>query len=287
MLHKIALFLFAICFLFSSVQDIHSQVNTPQLSPKAVVTQELGMGEVVINYSRPSKRDRIIFGGLISYNEIWRLGANKNTTFQCSEDLFFGSDTLLTGTYALYAIPKEEAWELVFYAEYDNWGTPEEWIESKVALRVTADLSSSAERVETLTMSIDDITTNGAVLSISWDEVHVRVPFSMDTQSKVIENITSVIGGPTGNDFYRAAKYYFAENLDKTKALDWIGKAVELRGEKAFWMTRLQAQIMAWNGKYKEAIQTAELSIKSATEAENDSYVRMNEVSISEWKKMK
>jgi hypothetical protein len=93
------------------------------------------------------------------------------------------------------------------------------------------------------------------------------------------------MSGPSANDYYSAAKYYFVENLDKQKALSWIGKAVEIRGASAYWMTRLQSQILAWNGDYKKAIEMAQISMKAAAEKGNDDYVRMNEKSIAEWKK--
>ena len=287
MLRQSVPFLFLLSFVFISVQNIESQVNTPKLSPVSTVTQELGMGEIEINYSRPSKRERVIFGDLVSYDEVWRLGANKNTTFQTSEDLYFGSDTLFSGKYALYAIPKKQTWELIFYTEASNWGTPDEWDESKVALRFSVGLKLLENDVETLTISIDNLTTSAASLNISWGRVNISAPFSMDTKTKVLENINDVLAGPSGNDFYRAAKYYFAEKIDKELALEWIGKAVEKRGVEAFWMTRLQAQIMAWNGQYKMAIEMAQISIKAASDQGNDTYVRMNEASIAEWKKMK
>ena len=280
-------FLFLFFLIFFHIQNVDSQVNIPKLSPVSTVTQELGMGEIEIIYSRPSKRGRVIFGDLVSYNEVWRLGANKNTTFQTSEDLYFGSDTLFTGKYALYAIPKKQNWEFIFYSEFSNWGTPDEWDESKVALRLSVDLTLLENDVETLTISIDDLTTSGASLNITWGRVHLSAPFLMDTKAKVIQSINDVLAGPSGNDFYRAAKYYFTEKIDKDKALEWIGKAVEMRGVEAFWMTRLQAQIMAWNGQYKMAIEMAEISIKAASDKGNDTYVRMNEASIAEWKKMK
>ncbi len=280
-------FLFLFFLIFFHIQNVDSQVNIPKLSPVSTVTQELGMGEIEIIYSRPSKRGRVIFGDLVSYNEVWRLGANKNTTFQTSEDLYFGSDTLFTGKYALYAIPKKQTWEFIFYSEFSNWGTPDEWDESKVALRLSVDLRLLENDVETLTISIDDLTTSGASLNITWGRVHLSAPFLMDTKAKVIQSINDVLAGPSGNDFYRAAKYYFTEKIDKDKALEWIGKAVEMRGFDAFWMTRLQAQIMAWNGQYKMAIEMAEISIKAASDKGNDTYVRMNEASIAEWKKMK
>ena len=62
---------------------------------------------------------------------MWRLGANKNSMITISEEIYFKQDTLPKGTYALFAKPSEDKWELVFYSEYSNWGTPENWEESK------------------------------------------------------------------------------------------------------------------------------------------------------------
>lgn len=276
-------------FLFSFVfcsGHIKSQVQTPQLSPKCVIEQSVGLSDLQIVYSRPSKRERLIFGGLVPYDEVWRLGANKNTTFTTSDDLFFGRDTLPKGTYAMYAIPKKQTWDVIFYADYSNWGTPEEWEDSKIVLKASPEVQSLSDGVETMTMAIDHIKTDGAILSITWDRVCVEMPFTMDTRTKVESSISKVMSGPSANDYYSAAKYYFVENLDKQKALTWIGKAVEIRGASAYWMTRLQSQILAWNGDYNKAIETAQISMKAAAEKGNDDYVRMNEKSIAEWKKM-
>ena len=272
---------------FSQSLTGQAQITTPQLSPTATIKQTVGLSELEIAYSRPSKRDRQVFGNVVAYNEMWRLGANKNTTFTCSDDLYFGQDTLAEGTYAMFAMPKKQTWDVVFYSEYSNWGVPDEWDESKVALTLNPSSLSLDNSVETMTIAIESIKTNGAVLSIAWDRVRVEMPFSMDTRSKVESSISTVMNGPSANDFYNAAKYYFTEDLDKEKALKWINKAVEIRGASAYWITKLQAEILAWNGDYLKAIEAAQISMKMAASKGNDDYVRMNEKSISEWRKMK
>lgn len=272
---------------FSQSLTGQAQITTPQLSPTATIKQTVGLSELEIAYSRPSKRDRQVFGNVVAYNEMWRLGANKNTTFTCSDDLYFGQDTLAEGTYAMFAMPKKQTWDVVFYSEYSNWGVPDEWDESKVALTLNPSSLSLDNSVETMTIAIESIKTDGAVLSIAWDRVRVEMPFSMDTRSKVESSISTVMNGPSANDFYNAAKYYFTEDLDKEKALKWINKAVEIRGASAYWITKLQAEILAWNGDYLKAIEAAQISMKMAASKGNDDYVRMNEKSISEWRKMK
>ena len=96
------------------------QVQTPQLSPVCEVNQTVGLTEINISYSRPSKRNRVVFGEVVPYNEMWRLGANKNSMITISEEIYFKQDTLPKGTYALFAKPSEDKWELVFYSEYSN-----------------------------------------------------------------------------------------------------------------------------------------------------------------------
>ena len=97
-----------------------SQVETPQLSPRCNFTQTVGLTNITVDYSRPSKRNRIVFGNVVPFDKTWRLGANKNSTIDISEDIYFGADTLTKGEYALFAIPGEKSWELVFYKETSN-----------------------------------------------------------------------------------------------------------------------------------------------------------------------
>lgn len=263
------------------------QVQTPQLSPVCEVNQTVGLTEINISYSRPSKRNRVVFGEVVPYNEMWRLGANKNSMITISEEIYFKQDTLPKGTYALFAKPSEDKWELVFYSEYSNWGTPENWEESKVALTLNADVSPLESSVETMCISIENIGTATASLCITWDQVRVAFPFQLMTQKQVVESIEKVMSGPSASDYYNSAKYYLGEGLDPEQALKWINSAVEIRGKSAYWMTRLQAQIYAELNNYDRAIASANLSMEEAEKAGNTNYVKMNKQSIEAWSKKK
>lgn len=263
------------------------QVQTPQLSPVCEVNQTVGLTEINISYSRPSKRNRVVFGEVVPYNEMWRLGANKNSMITISEEIYFKQDTLPKGTYALFAKPSEDKWELFFYSEYSNWGTPENWEESKVALTLNADVSPLESSVETMCISIENIGTTAASLCITWDQVRVAFPFKLMTQKQVVESIEKVMSGPSASDYYNSAKYYLGEGLDPEQALKWINSAVEIRGKSAYWMTRLQAQIHAELNNYDLAIACANLSMEEAEKAGNTNYVKMNKQSIEAWSKKK
>lgn len=273
--------LLAICITGLSA---NAQIRTPQPSPVSTVKQTVGLTDIEIEYSRPSKRGRVIFGDLVPYGELWRTGANKNTTITTSDILIFGSDTLQAGTYALYTTPLEnESWDILIYKGTENWGTPEKVEKDLIALQLKGKVSKIENVTESLTIGVNNLTSDGASIEIMWDQLIVSIPFTVGTKTQVMDNIKKVMAGPSADDYYKAADYYYAEKNDLPQALEWINKSFELRGEEPFWMLRKKALIQAELGMYEEAIQTAKKSIEGAKAAEYDNYVKMNEESIKEW----
>jgi tetratricopeptide (TPR) repeat protein len=263
------------------------QIQRPMASPAAEVEQTVGLTEIEVEYFRPSKNNRVIFGNVVPYEELWRTGANENTKFTNSDDIAFGKDTLKAGTYAVFTKPSAESWDVIFYTEFGNWGTPDEFDEKKVALRVKAKVNMLNDEVETFTIGFDRTTVNGAELFFAWDKTRATVPFTVPTAKKMSANIDKVMAGPSANDYYASAEFYFREKKDMKKALEWVNKAIEIRGEEAFWMTRLKSQIQAELGDYKGAIETAKKSLAAAEKAEYKSYIDANKAAIEEWSKKK
>ncbi|MEY3844881.1 MAG: hypothetical protein RL293_1303 [Bacteroidota bacterium] len=198
-----------------------AQVQTPKASPIAKVEQRAGLTDISISYSRPAVNGRKIFGELIPFGQRWRLGANENTKITTSDLLIFGSDTLQAGTYALFATPNSDSWVIDFYTETTNWGLPEKWETSKVALTVNAKVKKMPLVTENLSITIDAMEFNSAVLNITWDKTQVSIPFTLNTKVKVLESIEKTLSGSsvTANDYNQAASYYFTEQIDMKKAL--------------------------------------------------------------------
>ncbi len=262
-----------------------AQVKTPQPSPSAEIKQTVGLTNVEIAYSRPHRRDREVFGNLVPFDKLWRTGANKNVVVSTDDVLIFGKDTLAAGSYALFTKPGKSQWELYFYTDTENWGTPREWVDSKVALKVMAKPMKTSNMIESFTIAVEDVQIDGANLELSWEQTKVSVPFAVATNDRVLENIESVMSGPSSNDYYRSADYYLTQKKDLKQALTWMDKALEMRGNEPFWMLRKKSLIQAELGMTKEAIATAKKSLEAAKEAGNDDYVKMNEDSIKEWSK--
>lgn len=256
----------------------------PQASPVSKIEQRVGLTDIQVTYSRPSKNDRVIFGGLLPYGEVWRTGANENSKLTTSDVMIFGKDTLKAGTYAIYTIPNKDAWDLIFYTDYSNWGTPEKWDDSKVALKVKSAVKTLNEAVESLTIDFQNFETTGADLIIKWDNVQVSFPFQVPTDAKVMANIQKTMAGPSARDYNSAAQYYLNNKKDLKQALAWSTKACELNPE-AFYMFRTKSLIQAELGDKKGAIDSAKKGLELAKKANNTAYISMFEESLKNWGK--
>ena len=256
----------------------------PQASPLSKLEQRVGLTDLQITYSRPGKKGREIFGDVVPYDQIWRTGANENTKFMCSDAVIFGKDTLKAGTYALFTKPGKDSWEIYFYTETNNWGTPEEWSDAKVALKTSAAVSHVKEVTENFTISVDAMDNNGAVLVFTWDKTTVRLPFQVPTDAKVMANIKKTLAGPSANDYNSAALYYYNAKRDLNQALEWSTKACEMRPD-AYWMFRTKSLIQAELGDKAGAIKTAQAGLALAEKGKNADYVKQFNESISTWSK--
>ncbi len=139
------------------------------LSPKQQVEYKAGSKKITIDYSAPSKRGRVIFGGLVPYAQVWRTGANAATTLTTNADLMIGSLHVPAGKYTLYTIPGEKEWTLIVNRQTGQWGT--EYDEKQDLGRVKLNLASPLKTpVETFKIGVDK------TLSFTWDTTKAWVP---------------------------------------------------------------------------------------------------------------
>ena len=271
---------FAVLLTFS----VNAQIKTPQPSPLAKISQEVGLSKVDVEYSRPSAKGRKIFGELVPFGEMWRTGANASTKVTFGDDVKIGGTTVPKGTYALYVTPNMKDWSVIFYKNTSFWGVPgKDFNEADVAAKVNVPVTTLAENVESFTINVDNLRNSSFDLVIEWEKTRVSVPVSMDTDTKVMADIKSQMEGPSASTYYQSARYYYEEKKDMNMALAWVQMALDKGGEK-FWIVRQKALILAELGRYKDAIATAERSTELAKAEGNGDYPRMNDKSIAEWK---
>jgi tetratricopeptide (TPR) repeat protein len=264
---------------------IQAQIKTPQPSPSSSVHQTIGLSEVSVDYSRPAMRGRVIFGDLLPFGKVWRTGANMRTKFTTDSDLKIEGKELKKGSYAILSVPNKDAWELIFYTEYQAGGAPATIDESKVALKVSVKTNPMDYPVENFTIGFGDLADGvSGNMYIMWDKTMVMAKIETHTDKMAVESIEKTMAGPSANDYFSAASYYRSSGKDLNKALEWVTKAVEMNPD-AFWMSRQKSLIQADLGDKKSAIATAKVSLAASEKAGNADYVKMNQESIAEWSK--
>lgn len=261
-------------------------LKTPAPSPTQTVTQAFGIGEVKIEYSRPSMKGRVIFGELVPYGKIWRTGANAATKLTLGDDMKVNGTPVAAGTYAIYTIPGTTDWEVMLYKDLTLGGSVEEYKAENELMRFKVKPKPMNDKTETFTIAFNDITFTTCNMDLSWDKTKVSIPLMSDHDAKVMKNIETVLAPGDKRPYFAAASYYFENGKDLSKALEWCNKAIELN-PKAYWMTHTKAKIQKEMKDYKGALATAELSKATAVAEKDDHYTELNDRLISELKKAK
>ena len=257
--------LFILLSIFLTFPVLTAQLKSPVASPRANLSQNIGLVNISVDYSRPSKKGRTIFGNLVPYNKIWRTGANQATTFSVSDDIKINNQLVPKGEYHIYSVPREKRLDLIIYNKTDNWGSLKEFDESLIVARVVSEFIELPFSVETFEISFDNISNNGSTINIIWDNKLAIYYLDALTKEKMISNIESVLlKNPKPSDFQKAAVYYYEEGLDKEKAFKWINKAFESYKDPKYWQLRVKALIYNYYGMEKEALKIAKEGLKQA-----------------------
>lgn len=253
----------------------------PRVSPNASVSQTIGVTEVEINYGRPSVRDRVIYGDLVPYDEIWRTGANEATTISFSSPVQIEGEPLDAGTYALFTIPGQDTWTIVFNENPEQWGAYEyDSNEDVLHVEVTPE---SADMREMLTFTFHNVTDTSATCVLHWDET--RVPFEITVNTPEVIQAQAEEAISDGDDWQtplRFAMYALQNEVLTEEALEWADQSIDR--EERFDNLAVKARLLAVQGDYDQAIATAERALTRA-EQQSESPNGMQELQqdLEEW----
>src|SRR3989442_11619984 len=152
-------------------QATQSFANRPlgQLSVRDTARASVGSAEVWVDYGRPMKRGREIFGNVVPWNTVWRTGANAATQLNTSADLVIGGATVPAGKYTLWTLPTQSGWKLIINKQTGQWGT--EYHPEQDLVRVDTKVKTLAAPVEELVIAFEP-----GVLTVTWDKTRVSVP---------------------------------------------------------------------------------------------------------------
>ncbi|HEX5170129.1 MAG TPA: DUF2911 domain-containing protein [Cyclobacteriaceae bacterium] len=277
-----------IILLIISGLATEAQVVTPAASPSGSVYTVVGLTDVKIDYSRPRMRGRKIFGSdessLVLYGKIWRTGANNGTTISFSDDVKVEGIDVPKGEYLIFTWPGATEWTVSLYKDLSLGGNIIDYDKSKEAANFKVKPEKLAEKVETFTINIGDISddSKNAKVQLAWENTSVKFGITVDYDSKVMKSIEQGTTVNPGN-YFQAAVYYLETGRDLNQALAWINKATEANPD-AFWISYQKAKIQKALGDKAGAKASAMASLESARKVSNRDYQKMNEELIASLK---
>ena len=260
-----------------------AELTLPRVSQKATVSQTIGLTDFTVSYSRPGVKDRKIWGGLVPWNEVWRTGANEATTFQCSDAVTIGGKALPAGTYAIYTIPTEKEWTVIFSTAKEAWGSFE-YSTAQDVLRFTAK-PSAVPHQEWMSLSFENLATEGCDLVLRWEKVSVAVTVHVNTVEKAMAGIQEAMKALAADDWrtpYRAAQFCFNSNVHMDEGAKWAEQSVATKA--TFQNLNLLADMKMKAGQKKEAIAAAEKAIEAGKADPDKPDTRTTEKKVTEWK---
>ncbi|MDG1690131.1 MAG: DUF2911 domain-containing protein [Flavobacteriales bacterium] len=276
---KILLLSAIFCYSF-----ISAQIKSPQPSPTATITQKVGISNISVEYSRPGAKERKIFGGLVSYGEMWRTGANKATKITFDENCVFGGAKVKKGSYSLFTIPGEKEWTVVLNKNTELWGVGEYDEENQVC-SIVAKAIETKDFTESFTIDFGTFQSFSAIMSLKWANTKIDIKIeSLEAKKLEKQYLELLTKGPSANDYYNGAKFFADNTSEYEMALEWINTAIDKRPD-AFWMQFHKARILKKMGNNKESISVAEEVIALAKEKKEDyGYIKRSEDLIKSMK---
>ena len=291
-------------FIFVLNIGAFAQLTLPRDSQRQEIAQNVGDARVSIVYHRPNVKARKIWGCetkdvvpvannlypcLVPYGQVWRTGANENTTIEFSRDVQINGQPLPAGKYGFHAIPGKTEWILIFSKDNDKWGSFS-YDEKKDALRVKVN-PAKGEMQETLSYDFQNITPTSGKIVLRWEKI--VVPFTFDIGDIYGRNLTLIreaIKNRKADDFRpfnQGAGYVYTFRLKNNydEALGWLDESI--KGRETFGNLQTKARILAETGKIAEAVAVGEKAVQIGKAANPPVNTAEFDKILAEWKARK
>jgi len=272
-------------FTSSLLAQEAKKIEFPQASPSASVKEKVGVTDVSVDYSRPSMRERKIFGGLVPFGAVWRTGANAATKVTFGTDVKLGGAAVPAGSYALFTIPGETEWTVILSKVTDEWGSYA-YDKKDDQARVTVKPVALAEALETMSISVQDLHAGKANLVIAWEKTKVPIEIDTDVVAKVKPQIEAAMAGSGEKPYFAAAMFYYENDLDMKLAKEWIEAAAKKQPD-AVWIVYRKGLILKKAGDKEGAMAAAKQARELAAKADGElkaEYTRLSDNLIASLK---
>ncbi len=227
-------------------------IHIPQASQRAVLIQRIAMTDVTVIYHRPVAGGRKVFGGIVPYGQVWRAGANDNTTIEFSTNVKVEGQPLAKGVYGLHMIPGENEWTIAFSNNSTSWGSFT-YDEKEDALRVKVK-PAATENHNVLTYDFDDLTDDSAALTLRWEKTAVPVRLSVDLKGTTLESLHQqlrYVAQYTWEGLNDAASWCLENKVNYDEAMKWVNQSIG--AEERFENLETKSQLLRAQGHTDEA----------------------------------
>jgi len=248
-----------------------TQLNLPRDSQRASVSQRIGITDITVKYHRPLVKGRTIWGKVVPYGQVWRAGANENTTITFTDPVTIEGKSIDKGTYGLHMIPNQDEWIIAFSKVNTAWGSFT-YKESEDALRVSVK-PQATDFHEALGYDIDPTSATAALVTMRWEKVAVPIKVSVNVNDIVEASLRQQMRGLpqyTWDGWDDAANYLLAQKVDLDEALEYENRSIGSEPRYDNYMTR--SQILDAMGKKDESKVAHEKALAIATPQQLHTY---------------
>lgn len=273
----------ALAFLVSlgALGAAQADIKLPKPSPGASVKAEIGTAAVTIDYHRPGVKGRKIWGELVPYGQVWRLGANNATTITFTDAVKVEGKEVPAGTYGLFAIPAQDKWTLILNKQPKQWGAYFYKAEEDV---LRFDIQPQAGPfTEWMVFEITPAGSGKAVVEMAWENLRVPFRVEVDANAMAWKSVDEALAGsPTWEDYQTAAHWALQTDQRLDEAMTWIDKASAM--QESFWNHETKARLLQKAGKVDEAVAHLDKAMKLAEGKAPKEYIAGLEKLKGEWK---
>ncbi len=264
----------AVSLTYAGSTIAQQDLTLPEVSQKSKVTQTIGLTDITVVYHSPLVNGRKIWDALVPYGQVWRAGANENTTISFTDDVMVENKALPAGTYGLHMIPNATEWTIIFSKNSTSWGSYF-YKEGEDALRVSVK-PTTAKAQDWLDYNFKDRTATGCKLTLAWETVRVPIGITVDVNAVTLKHIREQlrnVPGFTWQGWQQAAHYCIVNKTNYEEAMGWITRSVRMN--ENFTNMSDKAQLYTLMGKTSEAAETNKKVVglmESASEAEVNAF---------------
>ena len=263
-----------VIFGLASQASSQTDLDLPLASQAAQVKQRIALTDATISYHRPLVSGRKIWGALVPFGQVWRAGANENTTIEFSTPVSVEGKPLPAGTYGLHMIPNPDAWTIIFSKMAVAWGSYS-YNQTDDALRVEVKPRTLNEMEEALEYEFEDLKPDSVAVTLKWEKLAVPFHVSVNEPETVIASIRKQLRGRaqySWNPLNEAAQYCLSKKTNLEESLKWADQSIQI--EERFENLDTKADLLAALNRADEAKKVRDHAMEIATPIQLYSHAR-------------